>query len=164
MVLFSDVHESPRQKTRFDGNGLLRRERRWRGRLVRTSHYSFRQRLTKHSLAVASLSTRLCHTTKQHRLRRRAKGPSVSFIRHQPKWGTSAGNSQRIPLLGKAVLWALRSRLPKEPLLPPRHDQRHRERAKVEQSAERNAHQTTHEQQQLAQQRCVDPPIRIHLP
>lgn len=27
------IHKSPRQKTRFDGNGLLRRERRWRGRL-----------------------------------------------------------------------------------------------------------------------------------
>ena len=61
MVLFSDVHESPRQKTRFDGNGLLRRERRWRGRLMRTSHYSFQQRLTKHSLAAVSLSTRLCY-------------------------------------------------------------------------------------------------------
>ena len=80
MVLFSDVHESPRQKTRFDGNGLLRRERRWRGRLVRTSHYSFQQRLTKHSLAAVSLSTRLCYTTKRHRLRRRAKGPYPSSV------------------------------------------------------------------------------------
>ena len=52
MVLSSDkIHECPRQKTRFNRNGLLRRERRWRGRLVRTSHYSFRQHLTKHGLA-----------------------------------------------------------------------------------------------------------------
>ena len=159
IVLSSDINESPRQKTRLDGNGLLRRERRWRGRLVRTSHYFFRQRLTKHSLAAV-----LCHTTKGHRLHRRAEGPSVSFIYHQTKWATSAGNSQRIPLLGKAVLWALRSRLPKESLLPFRHDQLDRERAKVEQSAERNAHQTTHEQQQLARQRCVDPHIHLHLP
>jgi hypothetical protein len=61
-VLSSDIHKSPRQKTCFDGNGLLRRERRWRGRLVRTSHYSFRQHLTKHSSAAVSLSARLCHT------------------------------------------------------------------------------------------------------
>lgn len=96
MVLSSDkIHESPRQKTRFDGNGLLRRERRWRGRLVRTSHYSFRQHLTKHGLAAVSLSARLCHTN--------AAGLKAPPYLHLPpnQMGNLCGKQSKDPFAGQ---------------------------------------------------------------